>query len=373
MSTRFTGKLASNSSPERTAKDRSPLNSIQACRGFAAFAVVIYHVGLFFEKKYNIVIYGGLTKLGYLGVPYFFVISGYIIGFAHAKDLGVSGKFPIFLKRRFLRVYPLYWIFSVIFIVASAFGFGDQDFSLAPHELIQSFALIHFTPEFQSPPLKVAWTLFYEVRFYLLFALAILYPRIATGISFVWVGLIFTIQPFNALTHEILSFWNLAFPFGLIVYWASKSLPNFVGKPALIVGCVTVSTILCISEYQELRGGRSMYMLLIMVGFSLIVLGLAIIERWEAFRVKKIFLFFGDASYVTYLVHSAAISLMGIIIVKTHFVRIISPELLSIPMVVGASLAGLAAHLLVERPWLAFSARWTRGGSKASEPDPKLS
>ena len=44
-------------------------------------AVAGYHVYLLFLQKFNVATFEDVAQFGYLGVPYFFVLSGFIIAF----------------------------------------------------------------------------------------------------------------------------------------------------------------------------------------------------------------------------------------------------------------------------------------------------
>jgi len=73
-------------------------SDIQVRRGLAVLAVILYHAN------------SSYFKFGYLGVDIFFVISGFVIVPALAKNLENSSrndfKLREFYKRRFLRLYP---------------------------------------------------------------------------------------------------------------------------------------------------------------------------------------------------------------------------------------------------------------------------
>src|SRR5688500_19524117 len=92
------------------------LASIDCLRGIAALAVVLYHALLF--GRYDMVEAPWFRAVafflghGYLGVPLFFVISGFCIHLRwaqrHLRDRGDTVDFVSFWKRRIHRLYPSY-------------------------------------------------------------------------------------------------------------------------------------------------------------------------------------------------------------------------------------------------------------------------
>jgi exopolysaccharide production protein ExoZ len=330
------------------------LVSIQVGRGLAALAVVFYHVSLLFIQKADTVVFGGYARYGYMGVPFFFVLSGFIIGYAHLRDLNQPSKLRAFIYKRFVRVFPMYWALSFMFVVAALIGVGEPDFSFLPVDLIQSLLLFHFTPQFLSPPLKVGWTLFFEVRFYLIFAFAIYSPKVTGVACCAWLAAIFTLTPFNALTYEWLSYWNLAFPFGLAACFTLNRLRPSSWPIFLVSGSILPIAIILLSPIERLHGGRSVEMIGVMIGFSLLILGASLAERIYRVRYWHWLLLLGDASYAVYLVHSAVISVAGILIFKFHVLRHASAEVFVIPLVIIATLAGIAVHLLLEKPLISL-------------------
>ncbi len=94
----------------------SRLESIDFLRGGAALAVVLHHAIRYGEAPLDSPlwfrgVYAALN-LGHLGVPLFFVLSGFCIHLRWAKQYAVSSRdeldFAAFWKRRLRRLYPPY-------------------------------------------------------------------------------------------------------------------------------------------------------------------------------------------------------------------------------------------------------------------------
>ncbi len=99
--------------------------------------------------------------LGTFGVELFFVISGFVI-----LPSAIKYKPAEFALRRFLRIYPLFFVFSIIFIVANlttnSYGSNNNITSIIAGLLFLNL----FTGTEQLTP--NAWSLTYEAMFYVL-------------------------------------------------------------------------------------------------------------------------------------------------------------------------------------------------------------
>lgn len=147
------------------------LKILQAGRAFAAIGVAAFHLSsLMALPQYgNNIIFHDYTKHGDLGVNFFFFLSGFIILFAYEKDIGQPGRWKEYIYRIFIRVFPIYWIYSAVFVTLLFLGFGNG--ASYPHSLsdwTSSILLIRFSNI--EPPLTPAWTLFHEIGFYLIFS-----------------------------------------------------------------------------------------------------------------------------------------------------------------------------------------------------------
>jgi exopolysaccharide production protein ExoZ len=127
---------------------------------------------------------GYFFSFGHAGVDFFFVLSGFIITYVHRADIGNPRRLNQYLWKRVTRIYPLYWFVTAIVLIFASFS-AEKLARLDAWHVIASLALI---PHAREPLLGVAWTLQYEMLFYLTFAIAILHAR--AGILLLAVGVL---------------------------------------------------------------------------------------------------------------------------------------------------------------------------------------
>jgi len=149
--------------PTRSPQRRLDLPSLTSLRAFAALAVLLYHLNRW--SVTDVLPFG----LGYAGVTFFFVLSGFILTWSHVPEQRTGD----FWFRRFARVYPnhlLLWLLVVLVpIAAEPVRVGP---ALANLVLVQAWDL---DTVFQLN--GVAWSLSCEVFFYALFPLLLLGMR----------------------------------------------------------------------------------------------------------------------------------------------------------------------------------------------------
>lgn len=129
------------------------LKSIQVGRGLASIAVAAFHLSITMgDVRYGgEMLFRSWTNQGNLGVDFFFVLSGFIILFAHWNDIGNKNQITSYLFKRTIRVYPIYILYTFIFSTLVLFGVGSG--STLPVSLegwVSSFSLIRLSSE--SPP-----------------------------------------------------------------------------------------------------------------------------------------------------------------------------------------------------------------------------
>jgi peptidoglycan/LPS O-acetylase OafA/YrhL len=143
---------------------QSRIDCIDILRGLAALAVALFH----FNEPFPPLADAYHRALRWLGVPVFFVVSGYCVASARSKS-----AFLVFIQRRLVRIFPPYWaslgfVAAVIALRLATHGVNDitplpKDFSSVVHT---AFALV--SPVTATPGMNwVYWSLTYELAFYL--------------------------------------------------------------------------------------------------------------------------------------------------------------------------------------------------------------
>src|SRR4051794_26624298 len=89
---------------------------IEAFRGLAASWVFLFHM----NRPSGSHLLTALADIGHLGVPMFFVISGYCIGGSARITARRGESATAFLWRRFCRIYPPLWA-SMLVVIALPF------------------------------------------------------------------------------------------------------------------------------------------------------------------------------------------------------------------------------------------------------------
>ena len=89
---------------------------LDGLRGVAALLVVFYHIfeGLSFAAGGTLIT---VINHGYLAVDFFFILSGFVIGYAYDDRLGKSMSLGNFFKRRLIRLHPMIVMGAVLGVI----------------------------------------------------------------------------------------------------------------------------------------------------------------------------------------------------------------------------------------------------------------
>ncbi|HMX22319.1 MAG TPA: acyltransferase [Accumulibacter sp.] len=349
---------------------------MEGLRGFAVFLVFIVHFVTLVTPWLTgnpdfLAFTRALHSIGNTGVDVFFVLSGYLI---YSSLISRHQSFPRFMARRVQRLYPAFIVVFVIYLLLS-FLFSAE--SKIPREtsgaiiyLLQNFLLLPGLFPIE-PMITVAWSLSYEMFYYLTLPLVIGLFGLRER-SPLWRGVFFLSV---ALATALYCAINggpvrlIMFIAGILVYEAMNipglfSPHRFFGLLGLAAG------LLCMLLPLPGSAGATVKIGILFIAYFTVCLscfrhpssGLARSFSWTPLR------WLGNMSYSYYLLHGLALkaAFMGLPVVLpigSH-----GPALFwgLMPLMFAATLVPTALlFLLIERP-LSLSPH--RGGATRLAP-----
>jgi peptidoglycan/LPS O-acetylase OafA/YrhL len=188
---------------------------LEILRGVAAIVVVLAHIvykGENFNAGYIPLPLKYLVLPAHFSVLIFFVLSGYVIGINH-KDRLFDEKIVDYIKKRFIRIYPIYFVATILAIVVSTTAY-------AMPAIISNLTLtqnMFYPPILENSP---SWTLNFEVIFYLLF-IPVSFYRLKPLIAFILALIIGLASLYLPLMHVITAY-SIGFCFWLSGLYLSR-------------------------------------------------------------------------------------------------------------------------------------------------------
>lgn len=199
---------------------------LDGLRGYACLAIMLFHVSEF-----------GILKTFWIGVPVFFVISGFLITQILLLNKSSDNYFKTFYFRRAIRIFPIYYIVlfcCVIFAIIGGFNLSQGYYYLL---YLQSFLISASDNLFCNSILQHTWSLSIEEIFYLFWPLIIYYSKkniiIYLCIILLILSMVYKINMFFLNKNEDLLFLSIfgnidALMIGSILGYLSLYKSNFV-------------------------------------------------------------------------------------------------------------------------------------------------
>jgi peptidoglycan/LPS O-acetylase OafA/YrhL len=167
------------------------LKRLTSLRFFFAAWVFLSHCDFILGEKNNA--YQHLFSYGYIGVGFFFILSGFILSYVYKRSiLDKSVSYVKFVRLRIFRLYPLYFL-TLICAIPLVWSHVESVGTFLRNFFIHAGMIQSFIPAeniyfgFNGP----SWSVSDEMFFYLLFPLIILNFR--KSIFLYLSGLLFTI------------------------------------------------------------------------------------------------------------------------------------------------------------------------------------
>ena len=327
------------------------IRNIEAGRAVAAILVVFYHIDKYYfssARYWREDFLGGLFSFGHAGVEFFFVLSGLLMTMIHFDDLGKAGRLVPFVKKRFARIYPFYWaclaLLFVVVLVVPALATARPPTLM---RMLPSIVLAGDNP--LNTFLFVAWTLYHEVLFYAVFALAIWRPKIGVPLALIWFATCFAFAREDEATLYPLKFINVLFLFGigtgLVLRRATVPLPGLLAALGTVLFLATGLD----DAYFHLLS-RPPQIAAYGLGAAMVLVGSVMLERQGRMVAPAALVLAGQASYSIYLTHMLVLAVSAKLALRLGIPGWLPGPIGFVGLAAAAILGGIVVHRLVEKP-----------------------
>ena len=325
--------------------NKERMNELDALRGIAAVAVVIYH----YTTRYNELFPSYSTSsfsfpYGKLGVHIFFILSGYVI-FLTLKNVT---SYKDFIKKRAIRLYPAY-IFSVIltFSLVSTFGLENRETTFF-EALINLSMLQSFIPGIGHVD-GAYWSLSVEITFYILISIMLYFNKIHQIYTALLIWLLGSMLFFmvtiymdnhliTSIYHKSISDYSHLFIAGILFNLLQKA----VKKKYILLLLSTLIYQFILSDIITFLVISSMYLVF-----------WKIISGKLYYLNNKFLVFLGSISYSLYLIHQ---NIGYLILNYLHRIGFESSFWIFLPLVFTICIAYFITEF-VERPIINYLKR----------------
>lgn len=347
------------------------IQSIQALRAIAATMVVVFHAFMWVNETvvqgaspsflYSIPL---VRTIGGYGVDIFFVISGFVMATVTWNSFAFPGASSLFITKRLIRIFPIYWIYLAIFvgIYASFSSFINYATTYTSTQIIYSLFLLPWPGDWGWLSNRYifypTWTLTFEIYFYVIMSCCLLLKRkyVIPFVLVIFFSCFLLFRQFaeqSAILRIIANPLLFEFLFGLCVGFFYKS-GMYIGS---IISMLLVAAGLGLLAYASttpisldgfdrcLRCG---------IPAMFIIAGLVFLEANKTIVIPLWLSKIGDSSYSLYLLHPLGISITSKLLTLCGLKMLLPSDILLIILVISCMIGGYISYLLLEKPLLKF-------------------
>jgi peptidoglycan/LPS O-acetylase OafA/YrhL len=317
---------------------RPRLPALTSLRFFAAFHVVIFHFQAM-QVLFGPAWFQKFSSIGYVGVSFFFVLSGFILVYTYA---GRPMILKDFWRARFARIYPAYafsllvtapwFFFAVLTLDIPFFAWAKAHLKLA--SFLVASLLQAWLPQAALSWNAVAWSLSVEAFFYLTFPFLMVFlarrsqPQLFLIAAASWLTSLVLSGSYVLLNPDHLTVVNSdvlgAFWLNALKFHPLARLPEFLlgmacgflflrsrkeNKLALQLVLSGIAALIVVAYFSAVIPYPILHTALLAPAFAAIVYGFALRPNWGGILENRLLVLCGDASYSLYLLHSMIIGI----------------------------------------------------------------
>jgi peptidoglycan/LPS O-acetylase OafA/YrhL len=353
---------------------KEQLKFVQILRGFAAITVVLFSLPGFILVHFNYSIF--TFNFDSPGLDFFFALSGFTITYVHLKETQHHSSVKKFLLKRFVRVFPFYWLVLMLIIGLESPEFHHKPTLRSAIDPTTADGLINILKNIALFPLPdtymvigIASGLSHILVFYILFACGIKLGWNAAKVIFVlWLMTIilysFHIFPHSPLLEAVMVTVNVQILIGCVAgyLFAKGKIPlNKWQFIFLLLAAVAVTA--AFTGWQGYDRNNLLLTTLTGVTFSLILLCAALYDRKKLSQkptkryASVLLVLTGDAAYSIFLTHIIFIPYLCIAVNNMLNVAVIPDMFKNVLIVIVFLLtivAGILIYSFIELPLLNF-------------------
>ena len=334
---------------------RKRLELIQFSRALVPFMVMLFHLSgsMMGYFDYNLLGLSFIPISG--GVNYFFALTGFMMYYIYHRSFGQTNQLKSFLLNRFIRIYPLYWLLTCLFLFVlllyPSFSMGHET---DIDTLITSFLLVQ-SPRELEPVLIVAWSLVHTVFFYLVFSL-LFFSRVNISKAIITIWALLTIAfslGYLYIDHFLISFffnqYNLIFLAGILcAYYITHFKINLkVSILMIIIGGLGFPVLWLNTVHPFIPIDFDMGTGL---ASALIILGLGSIDMQKDMKIPRFFNYIGNAAFSIYLSHHFVLDLLTELMSQLSVYDYLGGWLTSMVLLIFMLSIGCIVHSFIEKP-----------------------
>jgi len=312
------------------------ISVLDSFRGIAAAAVMLFHYTAFYSDHIMVLNLPDFLKFHYgqYGVHLFFMISGFVIFMTVSK---VSSP-ATFLYKRFIRLYPTYWIsLSITALFILVFPFKLYSFSF--NQLLGNLTMFQGLMGISNIDGSY-WSLLPELLFYLMMVVLIMFKleRRIGLLCYIWI----VCMLLNLLRPSVLEVlmnlrFGVFFMAGIMFYKIFKSESGIHHHFIILI---TNALVFLIFKDVETN---------LVFAFLILVFYLFVYGKLNFFH-HKVLSFLGAISYPLYLIHQT----IGIILIYWLIKIGLNTYIAIFSAIFVALLLGTALYYRFERPVLTY-------------------
>ena len=334
---------------------RNYLPLLQVYRGIAACLVVGYHVSGHSKQWFKTDFLFDVFEFGNIGVDFFFLLSGFIIFYTNHHKFGHNREIGAYFVRRFIRVYPVFWIVLFLMLVTHLVLNNEETCPTAFESVVQSFFLY-----LGDAPLivGVSWTLTYEVIFYIAFGLLLFFPRhLAISLIIGWALFNAATYAFDIFPGTILDtrpFVQFAIGTLLAVLVTTIKIP----KSGIIIILATLVFLIpgMLNGTDAGHMSPALFWPMLFASSVMIVMGSPISDLSKV-PANKLLCLVGDATYSIYLTHYIVLQVIYTLLISFDLLETLNPTIFNLLLFAVLVALGCLFYIVVERPTLNFLRR----------------